>query len=107
MIYMAGLQSEGMAFVQAVLSGMIVYWGYFCIRKLRRIVSHNLIAISIEDGLFWIATTIYLFVQIYHTSDGSIRWYFVLGLVFGAAVMWRSHNTIRKSAKKNKINKKY
>lgn len=83
-MYMAGLEAEWMSFVQAVISGMIVCWGYFCIRKMRRIIPHNLLAVSIEDGLFWLAAAIYLFVQIYHTSSGSIRWYFVLGVVIGA-----------------------
>lgn len=39
--------------------------------------------IEIEDLIFWIGTAIYLFVQIYHTSNGSIRWYFALGVVSG------------------------
>lgn len=100
MIYMTGLRAEWVSFVQAVLSGMIVYWGYFCIRKLRRIIPHNLIAVSIEDGMFWLITAVYLFVQIYHTSNGSIRWYFVLGIVFGAGLMWRIQRVIEQNAKK-------
>lgn len=75
---------EGILFLQALLSGMIVCMTYVCIRKFRRIVKHNLICISVEDMIFWLGTAIYLFVQIYHTSDGSIRWYFALGVVIGA-----------------------
>ena len=100
---MSGIEAEGMAFVQAVLSGMIVYCGYFCIRKLRCMIPHNLVAISIEDGLFWIVVSIYLFVQIYYTSDGSIRWYFVLGVVIGTVIFHMFQRRCRKSAKKNKI----
>lgn len=97
---MTGLKAEWMAFVQAVISGMIVYWGYFCIRKLRRVIPHNLMAISIEDGVFWLVTSIYLFVQIYHTSNGSVRWYFVLGVVVGDLLLWRIQRVFEKSAKK-------
>ena len=97
---MEGLETEGMSFVQAVFSGMFVYWVYFCIRKLRRIVPHNLVVISIEDGVFWLATSIYLFVQIYYTSNGSIRWYFVLGVVFGAIIIWRVQQYVDKKCRK-------
>ena len=100
MTNMTGLKAEWMAFVQAVISGMIVYWGYFCIRKLRRVIPHNLMAISIEDGVFWLVTSIYLFVQIYHTSNGSVRWYFVLGVVVGGLLLWRIQRVFEKSAKK-------
>ena len=57
-------------------------------------------AIEIEDFLYWIATAIYLFVQIYHTSNGSIRWYFVLGVVLGVAVSTFLWKRIEKMLKK-------
>ena len=97
---MEWLETEWMSFVQAVFSGMFVYWVYFCIRKLRRIVPHNLAAISIEDGVFWLATSIYLFVQIYHTNNGNIRLYYVLGLVLGAVLSWKILRLFEKVWKK-------
>lgn len=96
-----------MIFLQALLSGMVVYSGYYCIRKLRQIIEHNLLAISIEDILFWISVAIYVFVQIYHTSNGSIRWYFVLGVVFGALFLFVVERKIKKITKKDKIHGKY
>lgn len=100
---MSGLGAEGMAFVQACLSGMIVYTGYACIRKLRRVWKHNLVAVAVEDVLFWIAAAIFLFVQIYYTSDGSIRWYFVLGVVIGAGILFGVQRKVEKFHKKDKI----
>lgn len=97
---MAGLEAEWRTFVQAVVSGMIVYWGYYCIRKWRRVVPHNLVVISIEDGIFWLATAIYLFVQIYHTSNGSIRWHFVLGVVVGGLITYRIQQYVDKKCRK-------
>lgn len=80
---MLGIGEELGIFVHAILSGIIVLVSYTCIRVIRRIIKHNLAAITIEDFLFWIGTGLYLFVEIYYTSDGSIRWFFVLGVVFG------------------------
>ena len=80
---MLGIGREAGIFIHAGLSGIIVVAVYLCIRIVRRLIKHNWLAITIEDFLFWIWTALYLFVQIYYTSNGSIRWYFVLGVVFG------------------------
>lgn len=80
---MLGLDKEFAIFVQAVVSGMAVYGTYTVIRIVRRIIKHRLYIISIEDFLFWLGTSFYLFIQMYQTSDGSVRWFFILGVVAG------------------------
>lgn len=84
---MLGLEKELEIFVHAVISGMVVYGAYTLIRMIRRLVKHNLLSISIEDFLFWVGTSFYLFIQIYNTSDGSVRWYLVLGIVGGVILL--------------------
>ena len=83
---MTGIREEFMVFLAAVLSGGIIRLVYRCISCFRQIVRHNLTVIGIEDLIFWMGTAVYVFVQIYHTSDGSIRWYFILGVVLGAVL---------------------
>ena len=77
-----------MVFLAAVVSGGIVRLIYQCIRCFRRIVSHTPAALGAEDLIFWLGSAVYMFVQIYHTSDGSIRWYFILGVGLGVILMW-------------------
>lgn len=84
---MPGIREEVMVFLVAVVSGAIVRLAYQCIRCFRRIVEHDLAAVSLEDMIFWLGSAVYMFVQIYHTSDGSIRWYFLLGVVLGVILM--------------------
>ena len=84
---MPGIHEEMMVFLIAVVSGAIVRLAYQCIRCFRRIVEHDLAAVSLEDMIFWLGSAVYMFVQIYHTSDGSIRWYFVLGVALGTIFM--------------------
>ena len=84
---MPGIREEMMVFLSAVVSGAIVRLVYQCIRCFRRIVSHTLAAIGAEDLIFWLGSAVYMFVQIYHTSDGSIRWYFILGVALGVILM--------------------
>lgn len=83
---MQGLRTEMVAFLTAFLTGMIVACAYLCIRKLRRVVPHSLTVIAVEDGLYWTGTAVYIFIQIYSTSSGSIRWYFVIGAGLGLLV---------------------
>ena len=84
---MPGIREEVTVFLVAVVSGAIVRLAYQCIRCFRRIVEHDLAAVSLEDMIFWLGSAVYMFVQIYHTSDGSIRWYFILGVALGAVLM--------------------
>lgn len=78
-----GIEKELSVFLQAALAGNLVYLVYSAIRVVRRIIKHNLFFVSLEDFVFWIGTGIYLFVKIYQTSNGSIRWYFVIGVFAG------------------------
>lgn len=103
---MLGIRGEMMVFVTAVLSGAIVRLAYRCISCFRQVVKHRLIVIEAEDLIFWVGAAIYMFVQIYHTSDGSIRWYFILGVVFGAGLMTIFLRGIEKMYKKIYAHKK-
>lgn len=85
---MIGIGEEISIFLQAFLTGSIVFFSYNCIRVIRRIVKHNLFFVSVEDFLFWGSTSIYLFVEMYRTSDGRIRWFFVIGAVVGLLAMY-------------------
>jgi len=92
-----GIEKELSVFLQATLAGNLVYLVYHAIRVFRRIVKHNLFWISLEDAFFWIATGFYLFFVIYQTSNGTIRWYFVLGVLAGGIF---THQIIMKITKK-------
>lgn len=86
---MSGLKTEGMAFLVAVLTGMIIVCGYMCVRKFRRLFVHSVLATAIEDLLYWIVSAVYVFVQMFHTSSGNIRWYFVVGVILGVYLFFR------------------
>ena len=81
---MPEIRDEIMIFFTAVLTGAVLRTAYRCISCLREWIRHEPVAIELEDLFYWIAASIYFFVQIYHTSSGSIRWYFILGCVCGA-----------------------
>lgn len=92
-----GIGEELTVFMHALLAGNLVCLVYEAIRIFRRIIRHTLFWISVEDLLFWIATAIYLFVRIFQTSSGMIRWYFVLGALVGGGL---TYYLLEKIAKK-------
>lgn len=83
---MTGIANELSIFISACLLGNLICLVYYALRVFRRLVRHSLLWISIEDLIFWVGTAIYLFMEMYRTCGGSIRWYFVLGVFVGAIV---------------------
>ena len=93
---MQGLEMELKGFVAAVLSGMTAVCAYVCVRKIRKVFKHSRMMIDMEDAVYWICMALYLFDQIYHMSNGVIRWYFVTGVVAGAIVFCLIEKRIQK-----------
>ena len=92
-----GIGKELSVFLQGVFAGNFIYLVYSVIRVVRRLWKHNLFFVSLEDLIFWIGTGIYLFIKIYQTSDGTIRWYFVIGVLLGGLI---THFIISQISKK-------
>ena len=81
---MIGIGSEALIFLYAVLGGMAVFSAYCVLICFRRIIKHGRALTGLEDILFWIGASGFIFKQMYDTTYGSIRWYFILGVVVGA-----------------------
>ena len=68
------------------VSGILLTAIYDLLRVLRRIIPHNGLVIGTQDLLFWTASGLFLFRQIFLKCDGSIRSFAVLGTILGAVV---------------------
>ena len=84
---MLQIRGELVIFLVSVVTGIMLRLVYRSISIFRQLVEHSLFIIGIEDIIFWLGAALYVFVQIYHTSDGSIRWYFIRGVALGAVLM--------------------
>lgn len=73
-------------FFHAILTGAVVGGVYAFLVLVRKVISHSIVIISIEDIIFWIWAALYIFIRMYNTSYGSVRWYFILGIVVGVLV---------------------
>lgn len=83
-----GIGKETAILLYAGLSGVIVFLSYQMLYLFRRLLRHSSIIIGIEDLLYWVAVSAYIFRQMYRTIYGSIRWFFVLGVVLGCLLAW-------------------
>ena len=84
---MSGIGTEIRVFCYAILTGVLIVAVYLWIRGLRRLVAHRLWLINLEDACYWAGISVYTFAQIYHTSDGVLRWYIGLGIALGSIGM--------------------
>lgn len=97
---MPEISKEALVFLSAVLTGAALRLAYRCVVCIRQMIRHSGRIIAAEDLIFWTAGAIYVFVQIYYTSDGVIRWYFALGVVLGAVFVSFLLRGLKKTAKK-------
>lgn len=109
---MLGIGKEVMIFLYAGLSGIVVLFSYQILRLLRRLVRHHIIVVNLEDFIYWIGVSIYLFRQMYKTTYGSIRWFFVLGVVCGIilanlllSLVKKMYGNVKKSLEKKGKNR--
>lgn len=93
---MEGIRTEMLIFLTALVTGAVLRTAYLCLVYFRKIVKHGKILVGIEDIAYWLGCSLYLFVQICHTSDGRVRVFFLLGVAFGAVFT----NWILKEVKK-------
>lgn len=80
---MIGLEKETLIFLYAVMTGVVLKCIYDILYLFRKLVKHSWILTGIEDILYWISMSAYLFRALYFTTDGSVRWFFLLGIVCG------------------------
>lgn len=97
---MLELEREFAIFLHSVLMGVIILAFYFCFEALRHLFPHKMWMIHMEDIAYWCTASVYLFVQIYHTNNGKIRWFSVLGVVIGVAFLWKTFSILQKIVKK-------
>lgn len=75
--------SEIVFFAHSFLLGIVITFVYDGFLVLRRLIRHNLLLISLEDMIFWIACAIGVFNMLCEENNGILRWFAVLGAALG------------------------
>ncbi len=69
--------------MHSVITGIFITFVYDLLRILRRVVPHAGIMVSLEDLAFWIYCATEVFLLMYRESNGTLRWFAVLGALGG------------------------
>lgn len=77
------MAGENEFLLHALFMGIFITFIYDLLRIFRRVVPHRGFFVSAEDLLFWIYCGEEVFLLMYHESDGTLRWFAVLGALTG------------------------
>ncbi len=77
------MESENIFLLHALLMGIFITFVYDILRIFRRVIPHGSFLVSLEDIGFWIYCAAKVFILMYHESDGTLRWFAVLGALVG------------------------
>jgi len=78
-----GILKELQFFGLAMLRGALILVLYDLLRIFRRIVPHGILAIALEDILYWISTALLIFQLLYRENDGAVRGYALFAVAVG------------------------
>ncbi len=71
-------------FLISVLWGGILLVAYDVLRIIRRIIRHGAILIAIEDLIYWLAASLFIFSMIFQENNGIIRGFSIIGMLLGS-----------------------
>ncbi len=77
------MAAENEFLLHALYMGIFVTFVYDILRIVRRVIPHNGFFVSLEDLGFWIYCALEVFLMMYHESNGTLRWFAVLGAFVG------------------------
>lgn len=77
------MENENVFLLYALIMGIFITFVYDILRIFRRIVPHGGLLVSLEDIGFWIYCAAKVFLLMYHESNGTLRWFAVLGALAG------------------------
>lgn len=77
------MANENVFLLYALLMGIFITFIYDILRIFRRVVPHGDLLVSLEDIAFWVYCAAKVFLLMYHESDGTLRWFAVLGALVG------------------------
>lgn len=82
--------SENLFLLYSLGMGVFITFVYDIFRIWRRVCSHNCFFVSLEDILFWTFCAISVFYLMHTQSNGTLRWFAVLGALAGMLVYKRT-----------------
>lgn len=73
-------------FLHSILIGLIITFAYDWILVLRKLFTHGMFLISVEDFIYWFVCGISVFYMLYRENNGILRWFAVVGAALGMLI---------------------
>ena len=70
-------------FLLSILWGGLLLLAYDALRIFRRLIKHGAFFIAIEDLIFWLVASLFIFIMIFHKNNGIIRGFSIIGMLLG------------------------
>ncbi len=77
------MAGENEFLLHSLLMGVFIPFVYDLLRIFRRVIPHRPFLVSLEDLVFWIYCGSEVFLLMYHESNGTLRWFAVIGALAG------------------------
>lgn len=85
------IHHELLLLIRAAATGAVLLLCYDLLKALRMVVAHSTKMIGVQDLLYWLCCTFFVFAQIYRMNEGILRFFMFIGYFTGA---WICHRTI-------------
>ncbi len=66
-----------------MVRGVLILVLYDLLRIFRRVVPHGVLAVALEDVLYWAGTALLIFQLLYRENDGAVRGYALFAVAVG------------------------
>ena len=70
-------------FLLSILWGGLLLLAYDVLRIFRRLIKHGIILVAIEDLIFWLLASLFIFTMIFQKNNGIIRGFSIIGMLLG------------------------
>ena len=77
------MANENVFLLHALIMGIFITFIYDILRIFRRVVPHSRFWVSMEDISFWVYCAAKVFFLMHNESNGTLRWFAVLGACVG------------------------
>ena len=95
-----GILLELQFFFRAFVWGILMMVLYDLIRIFRRLIRHSVLAVAVEDVLYWIVCGILIFRMLYLENSGAIRGFAIAAVVLGMILYLQFEKFLNKIRKK-------
>ncbi len=70
-------------FLLSILWGGILLLAYDILRIFRRLIKQGAFLVAIEDLIFWLLASLFIFSMIFYENNGVIRGFSIIGMLLG------------------------